>query len=337
MNPHKNSIPRVKRTKEEKESLSKQLFIAPRDEKFKNFIKSLLSQTDIKTTYIDTLITKGLKYFEAAFTHSSVDSKNNYEYYEWIGDQICSVTVCKYFKRKFVYLQTEEGVKYLSRLKITYCSKAFFSMFADKLNLIDYISSDMLTRLSDPDSLKEDVFEAFIGVTDHLFDTFIMDDTGYRPIATFLKKLLDQCDISLKYEDLYDSITRLKELFDNIGDGNMKYNSNTKNPNTYEQSFEVTVAVNIAYYTIICNQNNTHNKSIYNISVPDKCHCGSSVTVRKKYDHFEWSDEAKLLKDARHKASEKTLVELKKLGIYYNPHDRDNNSLVMKQSEDKSK
>ena len=71
--------------------------------------------------------------------------------------------------------------------------------------------------------LLEDTFEAFIGVTELMIDEKIRHNVGYAIVYEILHSVFETVNISLKYEDLYDAKTRLKELFDlyNKGDSNI--------------------------------------------------------------------------------------------------------------------
>jgi len=62
--------------------------------------------------------------------------------------------------------------------------------------------------------LLENVFEGFFGATHLILDNRFGIGTGYAICYNIIKNLYDDIPISLKYEDLFDSKTRLKELFD---------------------------------------------------------------------------------------------------------------------------
>lgn len=61
----------------------------------------------------------------------------------------------------------------------------------------------------------EDVFEAFIGVTKlTLVEKFGYMGVGNQIVFNMIKTLMDERNIVLDPEELYDTKTRLKELFD---------------------------------------------------------------------------------------------------------------------------
>ena len=71
----------------------------------------------------------------------------------------------------------------------------------------------------------EDTFEAFFGAVEFIIDKHTLTGVGYAVAFDILETIFNELHISLKYEDLYDAKTRLKELFDFSGDrlGTIKY------------------------------------------------------------------------------------------------------------------
>ncbi len=192
-----------------------------RETKFKNFISSLLKKCCLPLELI-TDILEDPELFEkycSVFTHKSADKDSNYEFYELLGDQTMNKLILWYLKGRFPYLSNSKGVKVLSRLKINLVSKESYSMWAKTLGFMEFISCDKEILRKHESSLLEDCLEAFCGLTEEIVDNKIRGYSGVYFIAQLLDDLLDKQPISLKYSELYDSITRLKETFD-------KYNSN---------------------------------------------------------------------------------------------------------------
>lgn len=193
----------------------KEYVLGDRGETFKQFIISLLKRSKLKTKYIEKLTNEdSLKIYSNAFTHISIDSDRNYEYYEILGDVTCNKSVVWYIKERFPHLQNSEGVKVIARLRINLVSKKNFATFAEKLGFIHFISCEKEIKEQKGKSLLEDAFEAFFGATEILIDKYIGIGSGYGICYRILKSILDEENISLRYEDLYDPITRLKETFD---------------------------------------------------------------------------------------------------------------------------
>lgn len=189
---------------------------------FKLFIQSLLSRMNISKTNIEILTNKeNIRYYEYAFTHRCIDEENNYEFYEILGDVTCNKIIVWYLKNRFPFLNNTKGVKVIARLKINLVSKTTFSRWSLQLGFDKYISYDLETKMKYDIDILEDCLEAFIGVSELLIDK-IFRGGGYFFCYRFLKSILDKEDISLKYHDLYDPITRLKETFDYYNSLSMK-------------------------------------------------------------------------------------------------------------------
>lgn len=190
-----------------------------RGKDFKIFIQSLLELSCLEKKYIDELTdSQNLKIYEKAFTHESY-SKENYEFFELLGDSTCNKIIIWYLKDRFPFLNRAEDVKVLSRLKIMLVSGKNFSKIAEKYNFEKFISFDLETKVKQSKSVLEDCFEAFFGATEYLVDQHY-NHLGYLVCYSILKKMLDKIEISLKYTDLYDPITRLKETFDHYNSTN---------------------------------------------------------------------------------------------------------------------
>lgn len=181
-------------------------------DKIRNFLRiSLLKQKYItKITYPE-----GMALYAQAFTHSSV-SPINYEWLEILGDATLNKSVVWYINNRFPQLHNAEGVKVIARLKIKLVSKNNFSEIAEQFGFLPFIQineENMKTKLN-LKSVLEDVLEAFFGATEILIDRHFGQGSGYGICYELLKHIMDRRPISLKYEDLYDPITRLKETFD---------------------------------------------------------------------------------------------------------------------------
>jgi dsRNA-specific ribonuclease len=186
-----------------------------RGEDFKKLILSVLRKGKIKEHYIEYLMNEeSMKIYDAVFTSSTADENNNYEVYEQMGDVLAGSFIIWYMYRRFPKLQTSEAVKIVARLKINYGSKNSFFPIAEKLGFWNFITASEEKRNREKKPLLEDTLEAFIGATAFILDSKIKEGVGYAIVYEILKSIFDEMSISLKYENLYDSITRLKEIFD---------------------------------------------------------------------------------------------------------------------------
>lgn len=191
----------------------------PRDKTFIDFIRTILVLGDMKEKYIDMLTDpKSMIEYAKAFTHDSVDESNNYQIYEQLGDVTANKFIVWYMYRRFPQLMCTSGVKVVARLRINYGSKQSFSGIADDLGFWPFISASTEIRDTKMKPLKEDTFEAFIGVTEFLLDSRVQNGVGNAIVYNILENIFNKKPISLAYEDLYDAKTRLKELFDTLFD-----------------------------------------------------------------------------------------------------------------------
>lgn len=194
------------------------IFNAPRDKTFIDMLNRVLKRAKIKDEYISKILDKGgFDLYSQAFTHPTANENVNYETLEILGDSIVNCCIVWYLSRRFPQLNCPQGVKIIARLKINLVSKKMFAEFGKNLGLWDFVSADDETRSLRMKKTLEDVFEAFFGATQKLVDENIRMGVGYSICYDLIKSLFDEIDISLKYEDLYDAKTRLKETFDQYG------------------------------------------------------------------------------------------------------------------------
>lgn len=191
------------------------IYIAPRGSTFKTYINNVLKNNKVPQKFRRMLIDENsINIFHKAFTSDTVDIYNNYQMLEQIGDLSGNKFIVSYMYNRFPELQCSGGVKIAARLRINYGAKQSFSEIARKLNFWPYISCTNDIRQRKMKSLLEDVFEAFLGAIETIIDNKTHIGVGYAIVYKFLSNIFDEMDISLRYEDLYDSKTRIKELFD---------------------------------------------------------------------------------------------------------------------------
>jgi len=191
------------------------VYFGDRGLKFKRLIENLLNFCNIKDKYKEVLLSEeSMELYGQAFTSDTVNEQVNYQYYEQLGDVSGNKFIVWYFYNRFPQLKCSEGVKVVARLRINYGAKQSFFEMAKNLGFWDFISASNDCRQRKMKSLLEDVFEAFLGVTEEVLDKTFNIGLGYCIVYVILENIFNRMDISLKYEDLYDSKTRLKELFD---------------------------------------------------------------------------------------------------------------------------
>ena len=207
----------------------KVIYYGSRGSDFKELIFNLLKEAKLKMHYINMLVDDdSLAVYSKAFTSDTADINDNYEVFEQFGDISANKFIVWYMHRRFPKLMCSQGVKVVARLRINYGAKQSFSSIAENLGFWNFITASEEERSRCKKPLLEDAFEAFIGATEYLIDTKIRECVGYSVVYNILESLFDKIHISLKYEDLYDAKTRLKELFDFFGSdvlGTLKYDS----------------------------------------------------------------------------------------------------------------
>lgn len=195
------------------------IYRGSRGRDFKELISRVLDLGKLKQHYKELLLTDdSMKVYNDVFTSNSVDLDNNYEVYEQLGDVHAGSFLVWYMYRRFPQLMHPEAVKIVARLKINYGARASFFDISDKLGFWEFITATEEERSRERKDLLEDVFEAFIGATALILDNKIRQGVGYAIVYDILSSIFDGINISLKYEDLYDAITRLKEVFDYFKD-----------------------------------------------------------------------------------------------------------------------
>jgi dsRNA-specific ribonuclease len=180
----------------------------------KTFLVNLFKEFNIENRFIKLLTNdNSLKIFtDYVFVHNSMNSENNYEIYEIIGDSILNSVVLWYFFKNYFQLHHSKNVSWLARTKITFTSKHYFNILAQRLNIIQFIKTSNDIHISK--SIIEDVFEAFFGAIYVICEKETsFCGTGNEIIYIVIKQLLDQENIVLNTELLFDSKTLLKELF----------------------------------------------------------------------------------------------------------------------------
>ena len=191
------------------------VYLGLRDESFKKLIINLLNKGKLKPKYIEALTTtENMKAYNNAFTAASANKDNNYEIFEQIGDVSANKFIVWYAYRRFPQLDCPLGVKVVARLRINYGARQSFAEIGENLGFWPYISADEEERMRKKKDLLEDCVESFIGCTEQLLDKKFRPGVGYAIVYDILANIFDDIPMSLKYENLYDSKTRLKELFD---------------------------------------------------------------------------------------------------------------------------
>ena len=184
-----------------------------RGEEFKKFISRVLKRSRMQSNSIHSILDEhGMELFNTAFTHKTANEHDNYEYLELMGDGLVNTCIVWYINDKFPQLRHPEYVQIVARLKINLISKRSFFEFARRLDMWKFVTASEEIKTTNMKKTLEDVFEAFFGALCMLVNK--RNGMGFNVCNNIIKSLFDEIKISLKYEDLYDPKTRLKETFD---------------------------------------------------------------------------------------------------------------------------
>lgn len=211
-------------------SLENQIYIGVRGERFQKMIVGLLKRGNLNEKHIKLFTNKkSMDVFDQAFTAESANPNRNYEMFEQLGDVTANKFIVWYMYRRFPQLRQTAGVKVVARLRINYGARQSFSQIGDKLGFWDFVSASEEDRGRKKKDLLEDCVESIIGATELIMDDEFRPGIGQAVVYDILSNIFDEIPISLKYEDLYDAKTRLKEIFDYHKDtiGKLKY-TNTR-------------------------------------------------------------------------------------------------------------
>jgi dsRNA-specific ribonuclease len=149
-----------------------EIIYADRGVSFRNFIHNILKRSCLETSHIDMLLTtECLEVYSRAFTHSSVDAVNNYEYLEFLGDTTVKKSITWYFSYRFPHLNVEE----VFESQLNWSKKGLLKIALDQ-DFQSYISIASNKRNR---NVVVDVFEAFFGATEFLIDKHINLSPGY--------------------------------------------------------------------------------------------------------------------------------------------------------------
>lgn len=213
-----------------------------RGEPFLNMIKNIIKRSGIKNDALEKLMVsqRALKMYESVFTHFSADQENNYEWLEILGDSTLNKCVVWYISKRFPQLKCSEGVKIIARLKINLISKKTFADIAMRLDWWEFVTAEEEVKQTKKKKLLEDIFEAFFAATEILIDEIVYPGSGYPICYRIIATLFNELDISLEYENLYDPITRLKEVFDYFKDiGTFAFENQKKDGHQHVQLYQV--------------------------------------------------------------------------------------------------
>lgn len=222
-----------KSSKKEKE-IQKIPHYSSRNKDFENFILSILK--NIKFLEELKLDESDMYIYSKAFTDPKL-SLENYDLLETLGDNTVNKCVLWYISNRFPQLNCPEAIDILTRLKISIIKSSSYSKLAEKLGFKSFISFNKINY--NLESILEDVFEAFFAATEIVIDKKYKKGMGFIVCYKLIAFILNQENYSLKYEDLVDAKTRLKELIDSYKMTKIKYKTHRDINKYYSTIYEL--------------------------------------------------------------------------------------------------
>lgn len=183
----------------------------------RNFIyQTIKSHIEISDDDLKTILSEdGMeKYWKRAFTHETVNAKDNYETLEFYGDSVIAYAFYMYIRDRFPGQINQRNGTLLSS---KYASKTFQAKISKDLGLSAHIYYDRGSLNSNED-IREDTLEAFFGALNNSCDDLIGKGFGYLYCYNLLASIYNRYQIDLT-QLKQDPKTLLKQLIDALYKG----------------------------------------------------------------------------------------------------------------------
>lgn len=193
----------------------------------------------VKPENVDKLTSpEAMETWQAAFTHVSITGVRgeNYEGLETVGDKFLGAIFVSYVDTILPVSQREPS--YYTELVRYWLAKDRLAQFADELGFTNHIIYDRSLLTEVAKDVKEDVFEAFFGALVTVTNKHVAFGAGYIYAYNYFVRFIQDKHILLPEEELFPRKTKLKELFDGLQWGDVRYMA-TGNPN--DPLYQVTV------------------------------------------------------------------------------------------------
>ena len=299
------------------------MHIGIRGTAFKQFIVNILVFNENRSITPEdvALLTcdDSMEEYNKAFTSSLYDTENNYEYYEHVGDYIYNDIVVNYIYKRFPQLRKPSCVKIATVLVNNLICKKNLAKLAEELEFERYISTTnkSLSSFETRQSTLEDVFEAFFGCTSQILNNKYSIGYSLNVLYHIVSSVLDRQTISLKYEDIIDANTRLKETIDMLNFKNtdlFRNDSTQPTPQATIRAYEVKPEFEAKNDSVSCH--------IYLVINNAKLHRNAKPTPRELTCRFKqnvgWylgSGIGQSNQEAQKAASQSAIDKLKTFGI----------------------
>lgn len=203
---------------------------------FREFVEKMLLNAGVKETSVkDFTDEASLAEFRMSLVHLSYDEMVNYNVYKFEGIAVSDLVIAEYIQARFPQYKSE---KWLTRLKHTITSKekrvladaslregfADFVVYGEKIE--ESIEKYGIERNNEYRDMLKAVFMAFVGAMVRVIDSKRRRGVGYAVVYNFYEYCLDMVDIPSDYDDIFDTKSRLQELYLRMGWMKGRYETN---------------------------------------------------------------------------------------------------------------
>ena len=196
--------------------------------RLQTFLTSELGKVVKNAEFLNKMVAPAaMEIWEAAFTHSSITSipGQNYEWLETLGDKYLGAIFLSYVGT--ILPRDSRTPSYYTELVRYWLGKEQLAKFSAELKLPLHVKV-LPEVLNDPDprmrdTVYEDVFEAFVGALVTVGDSQIKDMVGVSYAKLYLFQFLKNKNILLSEDEIFPPKTKLKELFDGLRWGDVRY------------------------------------------------------------------------------------------------------------------
>lgn len=194
---------------------------------FKAFLSDQLRIASLSKKSIDEIL-QDLNEWARCFTHKTFDSARNYETFEFYGDKIVSSTASNYIKLVYghkistpvwltkIYhhiissrILARVGIERGFEKFILFDEQKFKAEMAEK-KVPSYVD---IRSYKGYKSMVEDVIESFFGLLSGIIEKKYSRGASMEICMRIISAYYRSVKIDISYENIFDPITRLKELY----------------------------------------------------------------------------------------------------------------------------
>lgn len=213
--------------KKKKNAINRQDMQKDLDKEFSDFLREQFFRASLKKEFVDDLV-KDLDPWKICFVHKNVDQKNNYENYEFYGDKIVSSAAASFIQKK--YGDKIKAPVWLTKIYHHIVSSKILAKVGEQVGFSKFIKvnreliREEMNKKKVPTyipiekhkifmSIIEDTVEAFFGCMSTLLEKRLSRGASLEICTRILHSYYRSVTIDISYENLFDPVTRLKELY----------------------------------------------------------------------------------------------------------------------------